>query len=85
MIIPQPESDLSLNLMILGADIIKILKKNKGSIVVDKLLKDFVKSDLRRTPKMFFNTFTYLYALGIVNEHNYKVRIVNGDTQTNLL
>ena len=85
MIIPQPESDLSLNLMILGADIIGILKKQHESIVVDKLLKEFVKSDLRRTHEMFFNAFTYLYALGIVNERNYKVRLINGNTQTNLL
>lgn len=85
MIIPQPESDLSLNLMIVGADIIEILKKQNEYIVVDKLLKEFVKNDSRRTPKMFFNAFTYLYALGIVNERNYKVRLINYDTQTNLL
>lgn len=85
MIIPQPESDLSLNLMILAADIIKVLKKEKESMVVDNLLKEFVKPDSRRTPEMFFNAFTYLYALGIVDERNYKVRLIDGDAQTALL
>jgi len=80
MIIPQPESDLSLNIMVMAADIIKLLKKKPEYIVVDDLLKGYLKADKRRTPEMFFNCITYLYALGIIKEHNYKMRLIHGDS-----
>jgi hypothetical protein len=42
MIIPQPESDLSLNVIVVGADIIKTLKDNKSdSMIVEELMKRF--------------------------------------------
>lgn len=84
MIIPQPESDLSLNIMVTAADIIKILKKRKEYIIVDDLMKNYLKEDSRRTPEMFFNAITFLFALGIVKEQNYKMRLTRGDTQKTL-
>ena len=56
MIIPQPESDLSLNIMVTAADIIKLLKKRPEYVIVDVLLKSYLKADKRRTPEMFFNS-----------------------------
>jgi len=84
MIIPQPESDLSLNIMVTAADIIKILKKRKEYVIVDDLMKNYLKEDSRRTPEMFFNAITFLFALGIVKEQNYKMRLTRGDTQKTL-
>jgi hypothetical protein len=84
MITPQPESDLSLNIMVIAADAIKILKRKAEYVIVDDLLKDFVGADDRRTHELFFNAITFLYTLGIVEEQNYKMRLIHGDTQKNL-
>jgi hypothetical protein len=85
MIIPQPESDLSLNVIVVGADIIKTLKDNKSdSMIVEELMKRFIVKDKRRTKKLFFDTLTFLYSLGIINEEHYRVRLFHGYTQKTL-
>lgn len=85
MIIPQTESDLSLNVIVVGADIIKTLKDNKSdSMIVEELMKRFIVKDKRRTKKLFFDTLTFLYSLGIINEEYYKVRLFYGYTQKTL-
>jgi hypothetical protein len=83
MIIPHPESDMSLNLMVVASDILSILHENEY-VLIDNAFKEFISRDARRTPAMFFNAVTYLFSLGIIKEQNYKMRIVNGDTQTTL-
>ncbi len=80
MIIPHPESDMSLNLMVVSSDILNTLNSKKDYVLIDNVLKEFINKDSRRTPDMFFNAITYLFSLGIIKEQNYKVRIVNGDT-----
>ena len=77
MIIPHPESDMSLNLMVVSSDIVNVLKKKKDYMLMDNLFKDFLEKDSRRTVDMFFNAITYLFTLGIIEETNYKVRVVN--------
>lgn len=84
MIIPQPEADLSLNIMVVGADIIKILIKSKDDMTVDTLIKKFLLKDNRRTPQLFFDTITFLYILGIFEENNNIIKIKYGYTQKNL-
>lgn len=84
MIIPHPESDMSLNLMVVSCDILRILREEKDYVLVDSILKEFINKDARRTIDMFFNAITYLYALGVVKEQNYKMRLIYGDTETNL-
>ena len=53
MILPQPESNLKTNLMVLGADIISIMGnspfKNKYAIV-DDIMNKFLNRDKDRTP-----------------------------------
>jgi hypothetical protein len=80
VIIPHPESDMSLNLMVVSSDILSILRSKKDYVLIDNVLKEFISKDSRRTPDMFFNAITYLFSLSIIKEQNYKVRIVNGDT-----
>lgn len=75
MIIPQPESDLSLNIMVTASDIINLLNKKKEYVIVDEMLKIFLKSDSRRTPEIFFNSITFLYTLEIIKENNYKIKL----------
>jgi len=84
MIIPHPESDMSMNLMVVASDILSILRSKKEYVLVDKVFKEFIKKDARRTPDMFFNAVTYLFSLGIVKEQNYKMRIIDGNTQKTL-
>lgn len=85
MIIPQPESDLSMGILVLGAEIISAIRSSKNQqMIIEDLLKQFMLSDIRRSPVLFFNTLTFLYAIGIIKEENYKVRIINGYTQKTL-
>jgi len=84
MITPQPESDLSLNTLSLGADIIKLLKQNGGVMIVEDLLNSFLAKDNRRNFSKFFEVITFLYTIGFISEQGYKIRLLNGYTQTNL-
>lgn len=85
MIKPEPEADLSLNVMVIGADIIKILKKAKNYLIIEDLQKEFIERDKRRTPQSFFNALTFLYILGMVSEDNYKVRLNYANSEKTLL
>jgi hypothetical protein len=71
----QPECDLSLNILILGAEIIDILKKSDESIVVEKIMKNFLVKDIRRTHQQFFDTLTYLFIIGCISEKDYKITL----------
>jgi hypothetical protein len=74
MIIPHPESDLSLNIMVLGTEIIKLLK-DRDFILVEDALNSFIKSDKKRTPDMFLNSLTFLYSCGLIQKKGYKIKL----------
>lgn len=79
MLVPQPESDLSLGLLVVGADIIKILKeKHNEPMYVEDLFKKFIKHDSRRTFNLFIDTLTFLYTIGAIKEKDYKVVLKYG-------
>lgn len=75
MILPHPESDLSLNIMVMAADIIGFLKKRRNYVLAVLLMDDFLKKDKRRTPDMFINSVTFLYALGYIKQDNLRLRL----------
>ena len=75
MILPHPESDLRLNIMVLGADLIEQLK-GQDFVLVESLLEKFLKKGVKRTPDMFFNSLTFLYSCGIIERKEYKVKLV---------
>lgn len=77
MIIPHPESDLNLNIMVMALDIVKVLKKNSNYHLVEKLLHDFLEKDKKRTPDMFLNSLSFLYSFGLIEQKGYKVRLVS--------
>lgn len=79
MILAHPESDLSLNIMVMGADLIRIMAPRKTSIFVEGLLKEFLKGDKRRTPDMFVNALSFLYAFGYVERVDHRVRLTVGE------
>jgi len=84
MILPHPESDLKLNLMVLGVDIIEQLK-GQDYVLVESLLENFLKKGIKRTPDMFFNSLTFLYSCGLVEKRKYKIKLlVSKKEQMNL-
>lgn len=80
MILPHPESNLKINLMVLGADIIDILSKspfkNKYAIIDDVMLK-FMKSDKNRTPDLFLYSLTFLHLIGSIEKKGYKIILID--------
>lgn len=75
MIFPHPESDLSLNIMVLGADIVKALKGKSNFQLVENLIENFLKKDKNRTPDMFLNALTFLYSVGLVEQKGYRIKL----------
>lgn len=80
MILAEPESDLTLNLLVVAADMIKILKKSKDFIFIDTLLDKFVELDKRRTKDLFYLSITILFSLGAIEMSNHMVRLSSFDT-----
>jgi hypothetical protein len=78
MIIPHPESDLNLNVMVLGSEVIKILKTRSSGdkyVLVENILIDFLKGDERRTPDLFIFSLLFLYSVGLIDQRGYKVKL----------
>lgn len=79
MILPHPESNLKINLMVLGADIIDILNKspfkNKYAVIDDVMVK-FMKLDKNRTPDLFLYSLTFLHLIGSIEKKGYKIKLI---------
>lgn len=91
MILPQPESNLKTNLMVLGAEIINIMSKSPYKnkyVFVDDVMSLFLKGDKERTPDLFLYAITFLHILGSIEKKGYKIKLVKegrkGTTQLNL-
>jgi hypothetical protein len=79
MILPHPESDLNLNLMVVGVDIVDILKrKGKGSgyVLIESVLTDFLKEDNKRTPDLFVFSLVFLFSVGLIERKEYKIKLI---------
>jgi hypothetical protein len=80
MILPHPESDLTLNLMVVGVDIVDILKKKgKGSgyVLIESVLTDFLKGDKKRTPDLFVFSLVFLFSVGLIERKDYKIKLIS--------
>ncbi len=78
MIIPHPESDMRLNVMVLGSEIIKSLKsksKEEKYFLVETVLSDFLEKDNRRTPDLFIYSLLFLYMIGLIDHKGYKIKL----------
>ena len=84
MILPQPESNLKTNLMVLGADIISIMGnspyKNKY-VIVDDVMSKFLNRDKDRTPDLFLYALTFLHTIGSIEKKGYKIKLVKKENQ----
>ena len=90
MILPHPEKDLRLNLMVLGSEIIEFLNKknNVGKyILIEDILSEFLKIDSRRTTDSFIYALVFLFSLGLIDHQGYKIKLtpVKAINQQNLL
>lgn len=85
MIIPHPESDLKLNVLVLGSELIEYMKRKNKFVIIEEIMGDFLKKDKKRTPDLFIDTLIFLFLTDIIEYKGYKVRIKKNDfTQTNL-
>lgn len=78
MLLPHPESDLSLNLMVVGTDIVSLLKikgRKNNYVLVETILVEFLKKSDKRTPDMFINALVFLFAMGIIESKEYKIKL----------
>jgi hypothetical protein len=83
MILPQPESNLKTNLMVLGADIKyygQFPFKNKYTIV-DDIMNKFLNRDKDRTPDLFLYALTFLHTIGSIEKKGYKIKLVKKESQ----
>jgi len=79
VILPEPESDLRMNILILGNEILGELIKSNNAMFIEDLLIKFLKKDIKRTPKLFMDTITALYALDLIGIEGYKIKVVKYD------
>lgn len=78
MILPHPESDLSLNLMVLGSDIIKLLHK-RDYVLIDDVMGEFLTVSPKRTPEHFLNALTFLYTINVIERKQFKIKLIVAD------
>jgi len=75
MILPHPETDFSLNILVVSTDIIQDLKKQKGKILVERIMKSFINKDVRRTPDLFIKSLVFLYSVGLIEYDKYSIEL----------
>lgn len=75
MILPHPETDFSLNILVVATDIIKELKRHKKTVLLEKIMQSFLNKDLKRTPDLFIKSLVFLYIFGLIEYDNYKVKL----------
>ncbi len=76
MILPHPESNFTLNIMVLGSEIINELKNQKHYVLIEDLLNTFLVPDDKRTSDMFINTLTFLYGMGFIDKKGFRVKLI---------
>ena len=76
MILPEPESDLRLNILVLGNEILGELIENNNTMLLEKLLMKFLKKNIKRTPGLFMDVITTLFALNMIDIDGYKIKVV---------
>ncbi len=83
MALLHPDADLSLSLVVYGADILRTLHRASKAPTVDELMDRYLTNDRRRTPQSFFSALDMLFALGCVVVRGYRVLLVPQDAPVN--
>ena len=76
MIIPEPETDLSLNLMVVSVDVIEIIRKilnKKEYTILDELIDKFIEKDSRRSIDLLLDSLTFLCFIDVIYFKDYKI------------
>lgn len=73
MILPHPETDFSINILVVATDIILELKKYKKTVLLENVMQSFLAKDVKRTPDLFIKSLVFLYSFGLIEYDNYKV------------
>lgn len=84
MILPHPETDFSINILVVATDIIKELKHHKKTVLLEDVMRSFLKKDIKRTPDLFMKSLVFLYCFGLIEYDNYKVKLAPKKQQMNL-
>lgn len=71
----HPENDMTLNVIVLGTDILSLLKKKKQYVFIDTCIKEFLSADERRTPEHFMDSLTLLYSAGLISRVGHKIKL----------
>lgn len=79
MILPHPESDLTNNPIVLGAEILKELRPNK-CILVESLLVRMMKRNKKTTLNSFLEALSFLYMVDLVVVDSFKVSLVRNES-----
>jgi hypothetical protein len=79
MLLPHPESDLCLNVLVLGSGIIKELQRKRDYTLVEDIMKGFLNKSEKHSPDLFFDVLTFLFTIGILEYRGYKVRLKKHD------
>lgn len=74
MLMPHPESDLKQNTLVLGAEILYIMKENGGSMLTETLIQSFLNTDVKRTPDTFLETISFLFTCGFITQEGYRLK-----------
>jgi len=76
MILPHPASNFSLNIMVLGSEIINELRSQKHYVLIEDLLNSFLVRDDKRTSEIFINTLSFLYGMGLIDKKGFRVKLI---------
>lgn len=68
--------DLNDHMVVVASIILNILKSSKGEMVVESLLRKFLKKNEDYTPNQFMEASVFLFSLGFVDLKEYKM-VVN--------
>lgn len=63
--------------MVLAAGLVKLLRKYSEPVIASRLLMQFMKSDKRRTPRMFENAMIFLYAMDHIAMEDGQIMLIN--------
>ncbi len=75
MILPHPETDFSVNILVVSADILSELKRYKTKVLLEKVMQSFLQKDNKRTPDLFIKCLVFLYSIGVIEYDNFKVKL----------
>jgi len=69
------EMNLNDHVVVVASVILEILRGSQGEMVVESLLKTFLKHNEDYTPNQFLEASVFLYSLGFVELEEYKISV----------